>query len=123
MSDYREVQHGFDILQRYFLDKDRAARFSAALDACAPGVAHEAIKLFDQWWAHPAVSTRFTTYISSLSLHWKHENQHGRLSMWRAFGNQSTPRVALIFSLPTFTAAAAADALKLLFSPVAYLPE
>jgi hypothetical protein len=24
MSDYREVQHGFDILQKYFSDKDRA---------------------------------------------------------------------------------------------------
>jgi hypothetical protein len=48
MSDYREVQHGFDILQKYFADKDRSARFSAALDACAPGVAQEAIKLFDR---------------------------------------------------------------------------
>ena len=35
MSDYREVQHGFDILQKYFLDKERVAKFAAALDACA----------------------------------------------------------------------------------------
>jgi hypothetical protein len=123
MSDYREVQHGFDILQKYFLDKERAAKFTAALDACAPGVAQEAIKIFDQWWTHPAVSTRFNTYITSLSMHWAHENQHGRLSMWRAFGAQSTPRVAVVFSLPKFTAVQAADALNLLFSPVAYLPE
>jgi hypothetical protein len=43
--------------------------------------------------------------------------------MWRAFGGQNTSRVALIFSLPKFTAAAAVEALKLLFSLVAYLPE
>jgi hypothetical protein len=121
MSDYREVQHGFDILQRYFSDKDKAAIFSAALDACAPGVAQEAIKLFDQWWAHPVVGTRFNTYITSISLHAAHEDRHGRLSMWRAFGGQNTPRVAFVFCTPKFTEAG--SALNLLFSPVAYLTE
>jgi hypothetical protein len=123
MSDYREVQHGFDILQRYFSDKEKSDKFSAALDACAPGVAQEAIKIFGQWWAHPEVSTRFNTYITSISLHRLDEDQHGRLSMWRAFGGQNTARVAFVFSLPKFTAAAASDALNLLFSPVAYLTE
>lgn len=121
MSDYREVQHGFDILQKYFLDKDRTARFSAALDACVPGVAQEAIKLFDQWWVHPTLNTRLNTYITSISLHAAHEDRHGRLSMWRAFGGQSTPRVALVFSFPKY--AGAAFALNLFFSPVAYLTE
>jgi hypothetical protein len=123
MSDYSEVQHGFDILQRYFRNRDRAgvARFSAALDACAPGVAQEAIQLFDQWWAHPQVNIPFNTYITSSSLHAAHEDRHGRLSMWRAFGGQSTPRVAFVFSIPAHTEAA--NALNILFSPVAYLPE
>jgi hypothetical protein len=121
MSDYREVQHGFDILQRYFSDNDKTARFSAALDACAPGVAQEAITLFNQWWTHPEVSTRLNSYITSISLHAAHEDRHGRLSMWRAFGGQNTPRVAFVFSIPKF--AGAAVALNLLFSPVAYLTE
>jgi hypothetical protein len=121
MTDYREVQHGFDILQRYFSDKERAARFAAALDACTPGVAQEAIKLFDQWWAHPQVSTRLNTYISSISLHAADEDRHGRLSMWRGFGAQNAPRVAFIFSVPKYTGAA--SALNLLFSPVVYLAE
>src|SRR5258708_2823666 len=120
MSDYREVQHGFDILQKFFSDKDKAARFSDALDVCAPGVAQEAIKLFDQWWAHPQVSTRLNTYITSISLHVAQEDRHGRLSMWRAFGG-NTARVAFVFSVPKFSEAAAA--LNLLFSPVAYLTE
>jgi hypothetical protein len=119
MSDYREVQHGFDILQKYFSDKDKSARFSAALDACAPGVAQEAIDLFDQWWGHPQVSTRLNTYITSISLHAAHEDRHGRLSMWRAFGGQNTSRVAFVFSIPKISGAE--DALNLLFSPVAYL--
>ena len=121
MSDYREVQHGFDILQRYFSDKERTERFTAALDTCAPGVAQEAMQLFNQWWAHPQVSTCFNTYITSISLHAAHEDRHGRLSMWRAFGGQNTPRVAFVFSLPKY--AGAASALHLLFSPVAYLTE
>jgi hypothetical protein len=67
------------------------------------------------------VSTRLNSYITSISLHAAHEDRHGRLSMWRAFGGQNTPRVAFVFSIPKFTGAAVA--LNLLFSPVAYLTE
>jgi hypothetical protein len=123
MSDYREVRYGFDILQRYFYDKTNSARFCDALDACVPGVAQEAMTIFDRWWAHPEVTTQLNTYISSVSLHRLDEDQHGRLSMWRAFGGQNTSRVALVFSLPKFTAAAAGVALNMFFSPVAYLTE
>ena len=54
-------------------------------------------------WAHPVVSTRFNTYISSISLHAAHEDRLGRLSMWRAFGGQNTLRVAFVFSIPNQT--------------------
>lgn len=120
MSDYREVQHGFDILQKYFSDGAKAKRFTDALDVCAPGVAQEAIGLFNQWWTHQQFSIRLNTYITSISLHRKQEDQHGRLSMWRAFGG-NTARVAFVFSVPKLSGAAAA--LNLLFSPVAYLKE
>jgi hypothetical protein len=53
-----------------------------------------------RWWAHPVVSTRFNTCISPISLHAAHEDRLGRLSMWRAFGGQNTPRVAFVFSIP-----------------------
>src|SRR5437764_15432860 len=39
MADYREVQHGFDILNQFFSDKTKTDAFVAALDACVPGVA------------------------------------------------------------------------------------
>jgi hypothetical protein len=115
MSDYREVQHGFDILDKFF--KEKMELFRSALDTVALGAAQEAISRFNGWW-QPAI--RFHTYIVSISEHNPKENLHGRLSMWRAFGNNTT-RVAIVLRLPTFSGAA--EALNLMFSPVAYLTE
>lgn len=116
MADYREVQHGFEILQRFFSDKTKLDVFVAALDECTPGAAMEAINLFNQNWN----TTRFHTYITSISEHLSEEDQHGRLSMWRAFGG-NTARVALVFNIPWNSGATLA--LNLMFSPVAYLSE
>jgi len=116
MADYREVQHGFDILQRFFSDKAKTAAFVDALDLCVSGAAMEAIKLFDQWWEN----IRLNTYITSVSEHDDTEDLHGRLSMWRAFGGNAA-RVALVVKIPAFSGGAAA--LNLIFSPVAYLTE
>jgi hypothetical protein len=117
MSDFREMQHGFDIIAKFFSDPKKRETFIGALDICAPGAALEAIKLFDQWWQ----TIRFHTYIVSLSEHLGKEDLHGRLSMWRAFGNSATPRVAAVIRIPKFSGGAAA--LNLIFSPVAYLTE
>jgi hypothetical protein len=84
---------------------------------CAPGAADEAITLFDQWWQ----TIRFHTYIAPLSEHLNNEDLHGRLSMWRAFGNSAAPRVAAVIRIPKFSGGAIA--LNLIFSPVAYLTE
>jgi hypothetical protein len=116
MSDYREVHHGFDILAKFFSDKPRLEVFTTALDRCASGAAMEAINLFNGWWGN----IRDDTYISSISEHKATEDLHGRLSMWRAFGNTSA-RVALVFRIPY--ASGGAIALNLMFSPVAYLTE
>ncbi len=121
MSDYSEVQHGYAMLHTFFANQDNAARFTSALDACSPGVAQEAINLFDQWWGNLTVGIGFNTYITSISLHATDEDRHGRLSMWRAFGGGSTARVALVFSMTKTNIPE--GALKLLFSPVAYLTE
>lgn len=116
MSDYREVQHGFDILNKFFSDKPKTEAFISALDVCAPGAAQEAINLFNQWWK----DIRFSTYVTSISEHDDQEDQHGRLSMWRAFGG-SPARVAIVFKVPRISEGSLA--LNLLFSPVAYLRE
>jgi hypothetical protein len=117
MADYREVQHGFDILQRFFSDQAKISSFRATLDACVPGAADEALGLFNQCWN----DIRLHTYITSISEHHPKEDFHGRLSMWRGFGNQSNPRVALVLNVPWFSGAS--QALNVLFSPVAYLTE
>ena len=39
MADYREVQHGFDMLRGFFSDKSKMGDFVAVLDSCVPGVA------------------------------------------------------------------------------------
>jgi hypothetical protein len=116
MADYREVQHGFDILARFFSDKSRLDAFTKALDKCAMGAATEAINSFNRCWN----DIREHSYISSISEHLATEDAHGRLSMWRAFGNNSA-RVALVMRLPAQSGGAIA--LNLMFSPVAYLTE
>lgn len=116
MSDYREVQHGFDILLRFFEDDSRQKAFIAALDACAPGAASSALNRFFQ----VRRDIRFNTYIASISEHDADEDLHGRLSMWRAFGG-STARVGLVLNVPLVSTAT--TPLNLLFSSVAYLSE
>jgi len=116
MSDYREVQHGFELLDRFFSDESKKHAFVTALDACSPNSAEEAINLFNQWWN----DTQFNTYIASVSEHDDEEDLHGRLSMWRAFGG-ITARVAIVFSVPWFSDGALA--LNLSLNPVAYLNE
>jgi hypothetical protein len=114
MADYREVQHGFDILNKFFSDRTKTEEFVAAFDARVPGVAQESINLFNRWWN----DIQFNTFITSVSEHDDSEDRHGRLSMWRAFG-MSTARVAIVFKVPK--ASAGALALRLIFSPAAYL--
>jgi hypothetical protein len=116
MSDYLEIQHGFQILSGFFFDETRRKKFTDALDACLPSAAIEAIEDFRQWWG----GIRFSTYITSISEHDGEEDSHGRLSMWRAFGG-NVARVAVVFKLPWFSRAA--SALGAMFRPVAYLTE
>jgi hypothetical protein len=114
MSDYSEVRHGYGILLKIFSESSNRKAFNEALDASAPGAAEEAFKIFDSWWNDISLNT----YITSISEHDEKEDQHGRLSMWRAFGG-NVARVAIVFSVPL--SLLDAGVLNLIFSPVAYL--
>jgi hypothetical protein len=109
MADYREVQHGYDILVRYFADAQKRSTFVQSLEQCAPGVANEAMNLFDQW----RFDIGANTYIASVSEHGDHEDHHGRLSMWRAFGDAKVARVAIVIRVPFYSGAQ--DDLKVIF--------
>jgi hypothetical protein len=117
MTDYHEVQHGFDILARNLLaESPKKKEFLGAIEAVAPGAADEALTLFNGWWN----DIRFSSYITSISEHDDKEDVRGRLSMWRAFGGNAA-RVALVLRLPFFSSGT--ESLNLIFSPVAYLSE
>lgn len=118
MSDYREVQHGFTILQRFFSVPTQAKTFADAINVFASGAADEAIKNFNNWWSSGTI--QFKTFIASISEHHADEDFHGRLSMWRAFG-VSTARVGLVFNVPFKSPGA--EAMRLIFSPVAYFKD
>lgn len=81
-------------------------------------MAETALEAFDGWWNS---NNALNIYVGSLSEHFRSEDQHGRLSMWRGFGNPATPRVALVLSVPRETEAL--FGLKAMFSPVAYLTD
>jgi hypothetical protein len=116
MSDYREVQHGFDTMNRFFQNEPDKEAFFNALNGCAPNLGNEAVTLFNQWWQN----IQLQTYISSMSEHDDSEDLHGRLSMWRAFARAAS-RVALILRLPMNSGATVP--LNIFFSPVAYLTD
>jgi hypothetical protein len=118
MNDYREVQHGFDILKNVLSKPANITLFESTLDGCVSGpvgVGREAMSYFNREWPN----VLFQTYIACVSEHYDHEDAHGRLSMWRAFGRDA--RVALVFRFP-FTLWTTLP-LKIIFSPVAYLRE
>lgn len=118
MTDYMEVQHGFAILNKFFSQKDKEAQFIDAVNTIAQGAAQEAMANFNKWWQSGIV--QFQTYIFSVSEHDDQEDNHGRLSMWRASGNNKS-RVAIVFKVPRESEAVAA--LGINFSPVAYLTD
>ncbi len=122
MSDYREVHHGLDILRHFFFVETNRRAFCEALDASVPGAAAKGLDLFfDQWGTAGPSGMPLNTYIASISEHDDKEDRHGRLSMWRGFGSGNVARVAIVLKIPWYTGGA--QALHVLFSPVAYLKE
>lgn len=91
MNDYLETQHGFDCLNRAYISA-AGARFNAALEAIFPVISGEILSLFNDWL--PKIRT--DSYIACLSEHLDEEDDHGRLSMWRAYGRRAG--VALIIN-------------------------
>jgi hypothetical protein len=115
MTDYMEVQTGFNMMLSFFSNPTNKANFFKTIDKVAEGAAQEAIQKFDNLWQTGII--RFQTYIFCVSEHDSREDHHGRLSMWRAAGNR--PRVAIVFKVPRESGAVAV--LRINFAPVAYL--
>ena len=112
MNDYMEVEHGFECLNAAY-KAEPGNIFNRALDACFPGIAEDLKNDFNAWL--PGI--RRETYITCVSEHSAEEDQHGRLSMWRAYGGQAG--VALVLNGAVMLRES--DALGAYSSPVAYL--
>jgi hypothetical protein len=121
MIDYREVYHGHELLVGWFKTGDNRDKFISVFDSIHPGAALDAITRFDESWKRTDLGVRVQTYIGSVSVHDPSEDEHGRLSMWRAFGADAGARVALVVSVPPLSGAV--EFLGCIFSPVAYLNE
>jgi hypothetical protein len=116
MVDYSEVLHGFNVIDKLLKDAANWSKFNSAVDNCFDGLTKQTIDLFNSWWEH----IRTNTYITSISEHRPSEDQHGRLSMWRAFGG-SGGRVAVVLNIPRYSGAAAS--MNVMLSPVGYMTE
>jgi hypothetical protein len=116
MSDYREVQHGLNLLRLFWANRDHKQRFEDAINPIAPHAIAEATSMFDNLLSN----VLFNTYITSFAEHHASENRHGRLSMWRAFGGAPS-RVAIVFRLPWF--GGRQNVLRTTINPVLYPPE
>ena len=114
MDDYKEVSHGRTLLAKYFNEGGGLHSVKNVFDKIHPGAFERAVTDFDRhYWIY-----LFDTYIACLSEHDKEEDDHGRLSMWRAFGTGG-PRVAMVFEIPWLDSGA--DKLHINFNPVIYL--
>src|SRR5262245_18580599 len=91
MNDYMEVEHGFECLNAAY-KAVLGNSFNAALDGCFPSLAEDVTNSFNAWL--PGICS--DTYVTCVSEHSPVEDQHGRLSMWRAYGGQAG--VALVFN-------------------------
>ena len=114
MNDFTEVSHGHDLLVNFFRNPDRKKLFSDVLKPFGDEFADETLASFDKWWD----TIEYNTFICSISKHDPSEDMDGRLSMWRAYGQQSA-KAAIVLNIP-FEPDNATKGLNLFLHPVAY---
>jgi hypothetical protein len=112
MNDTREIQHGLEMIAGVFRDTAAGSKFRFVLDNLFPDLASEVVKLFEEW----ASNFLLGSYIACFSEHEDREDEFGRLSMWRAYGDRN--RVALILNNDVFLSPA--DGLGAYATPVLY---
>lgn len=112
MNDFREVQHGVDCLIAAYKGEGGKS-FQAALNGVYAEITKEIEELFNAW----VEQFKWNTYLACVSEHNKEENETGRLSMWRAYGDATG--VAIVMHNTRFISPV--NHLKVYASPVAYM--
>ncbi|MCT4559633.1 MAG: DUF2971 domain-containing protein [Pelagimonas sp.] len=111
MNDYSEISYGLDLIGAVFSGSE-GKRFRTAVEDIFSGTIAKAQELLADWerdW-------ETETYIACVSAHNPEEDNQGRLSMWRAYGD-----TALVINNTPM--AASTDKLGVFSVPVLYLSE
>ena len=82
MNDFSEIQYGLNLMS-HAMSGTVGRRFRQTASKVIHGVIQQAEVLLEQL----IPNWRFETYLSCWSLHDSSEDQTGRLSMWRAYGD------------------------------------
>lgn len=114
MNDISEIHHGLERIDAALGNNKRFDRLKEALNNCHEGAGDEAFSIFKSHLPNFLNDT----YITSVSVHHHYENDIGRLSMWRAYG-QGSVGVAIVLNKAPFLSDT--DYLQAFSSPVAYI--
>ncbi len=112
MNDVSEVEHGFACLRYAYDETDEGAKFKKFLESIDPDLTKGLARTFNGYLP----SFRNNSYITCVSEHNDHEDDHGRLSMWRAYGAENG--VAIVLNGEVF--GSTSGVLKAYSSPVLY---
>ena len=82
VNDYSEIKYGRDLLNKA-LNSLSGLEFKSALDSIQPNLFESTKKKFERWYFKVGANT----FICCLSEHYPSEDDNGRLSMWRAYGD------------------------------------
>lgn len=111
MNDFSEISYGLGLIRVVFSGPE-GKRFREAVEGIFPGTIKKADELLSGWehdW-------QLETYLACVSIHNPEEDQRGRLSMWRAYGD-----TAIVVNNTPMTANT--DLLAVFSVPVLYLSE
>lgn len=111
LNDFSEISYGMELC-RNVLDGQEGQRFQDAVEDIFPGTIKLASNALSGW-VH---DWQFETYLACVSIHRPEEDQRGRLSMWRAYGD-----TAIVVNNTPMTAVS--DTLAVFSIPVQYLSE
>lgn len=82
MNDYTEVQHGINCIIKAYNSENTGKDFKNAISQVNP----EILRIIDRLFSNSPFDPRRNHFIVSVSEHDDSEDNYGRLSMWRAYG-------------------------------------
>lgn len=104
MNDFSEIGYGIQMIHKV-LDESQCVAFKNTLNSIFPGT----FELLHREFYNSIDNWKLETYITCISRHRKSEDQDGRLSMWRAYGDtalvvKNTPLVQVTDQLSVYGA-------------------